>query len=65
MRYEHPPATRARTPDYSQWTIEELWRLASQLRVAGARRKNRRELIDFFAVASPKTASWVMPKEPS
>lgn len=36
--------------DYSQWSIEELWQLASQLRVAGARSKTRRELIDLFAV---------------
>jgi hypothetical protein len=57
MRYDHPHATRAAQADYSQWSIEELWQLASQLRVAGARRKNRRELIDFFAVASPKAAS--------
>lgn len=36
--------------DYSQWSIEELWQLASQLRVAGARNKSRRELIELFAV---------------
>jgi hypothetical protein len=36
--------------DYSQWSIEELWQLASQLRVAGARNKSRRELIDLFRV---------------
>lgn len=36
--------------DYSQWSIEELWQLASQLRVAGARTKSRRELIELFAV---------------
>jgi len=41
--------------DYSQWSIEELWQLASQLRVAGARNKSRRELIDFFG-AQPKAA---------
>lgn len=35
--------------DYSQWSIEELWQLASQLRVAGARSKSRRELLDLFA----------------
>jgi len=46
------PAPRA---DYSQWSIEELWQLASQLRVTGARNKSRRELIDFFAVTSPKS----------
>jgi hypothetical protein len=36
--------------DYSQWSIEELWQLAAQLRVSGARSKSRRELIDLFAV---------------
>jgi len=41
--------------DYSQWSIEELMQLASQLRVPGARGKSRRELIDFFAV-SPNSA---------
>lgn len=44
-------------PDYSQWSIEELWQFASQLRVAGARNKSRRELIDMFAVPSPKSFS--------
>lgn len=49
MNYQ--PSDRGRVPqDYSQWSIEELWELASQLRVAGARRKSRRELIDLFAV---------------
>jgi hypothetical protein len=42
--------------DYSQWSIEELWQLASQLRVTGARSKSRRELIDFFAVPTRKAA---------
>ena len=41
--------------DYSQWSIEELWKLAAQLRVAGARSKSRRELIDLFAVPSPQS----------
>ena len=46
----HQSAHSSRVPqDYSQWSIEELWELASQLRVAGARRKSRRELIDLFA----------------
>ena len=40
--------------DYSQWSIEELWQLASQLRVAGARNKSRRELIELFA--APESA---------
>jgi hypothetical protein len=49
MNYQ--PAHRSRIPqDYSQWSIEELWQLAAQLRVADARRKSRRELIDLFAV---------------
>jgi hypothetical protein len=48
MNYQ--PTQRNRGPqDYSQWSIEELWQLASQMRVAGARRKSRRELIDLFA----------------
>jgi hypothetical protein len=51
MNYQ--PMHRSRAPeDYSQWSIEELWQLASQMRVAGARRKSRRELIDLFAVPS-------------
>jgi hypothetical protein len=51
----HRPLHRAGSEpaDYSQWSIEELWQLASQLRVAGARNKSRRELIDFFG-AQPK-----------
>jgi hypothetical protein len=53
----YQPVHRARPvpADYSQWSIEELWQLASQLRVAGARSKSRRELIDFFG-AQPKAA---------
>jgi hypothetical protein len=43
-------------PDYSLWSIEELWSLAAQLRVSGARAKSRRELIDFFAVEPKKSA---------
>jgi hypothetical protein len=46
----------ARSADYSQWSIEELWQLASQLRVTGARTKSRRELIDLFAVPPRKLA---------
>jgi hypothetical protein len=42
--------------DYSQWSIEELWQLATQMRVTGARSMSRRELIDLFAVP-PKTAA--------
>jgi len=54
--YDYPQAARSVQADYSQWSIEELWQLASQLRVAGARTKSRRELIDLFAVPSPKAA---------
>jgi hypothetical protein len=43
-------AGRSAQADYTQWSIEELWQLASQLRVAGARNKTRRELIDLFGV---------------
>ena len=46
---------RSQPTDYSQWSIEELWQFASQLRVTGARSKSRRELIDMFAVPSPKS----------
>jgi hypothetical protein len=56
MSYDHPPTARMSHTDYSQWSIEELWQLASQLRVTGARNKSRRELIDFFAVQAPKAA---------
>jgi hypothetical protein len=46
----YPPSRAgAHRNDYSQWSIEELWQLASQLRVAGARNKSRRELLDLFA----------------
>ena len=46
--------TRTARGDYSQWSIEELWQLASQMRVTGARSKSRRELIDLFAVPAPR-----------
>ncbi len=55
MQYQPLPRARSTRADYSQWSIEELWQLASQLRVAGARNKSRRELIDFFG-AEPKAA---------
>jgi hypothetical protein len=53
----YDPASLARSvhADYAQWSIEELWQLASQLRVAGARAKNRRELLDLFGAPAPKT----------
>lgn len=49
----YPPTAPGGAPrnDYSQWSIEELWQLASQLRVADARSKSRRELLDLFAPA--------------
>jgi hypothetical protein len=52
----YQPLHRARSvpADYSQWSIEELWKLATQLRVAGARSMSRRELIDLFAVPPKK-----------
>ena len=56
MTYDQPRTARLNHADYSQWSIEELWQLASQLRVTGARSKSRRELIDFFAVQPPKAA---------
>jgi hypothetical protein len=54
MQYRPLPRTDRGQADYSQWSIEELWKLASQMRVAGARSMSRRELIDLFAV-KPKT----------
>ena len=53
----HPdrPELRASRRDYSQWSIEELWTFASQLQIAGARRKSRRELLDLFAAPMPRT----------
>jgi hypothetical protein len=50
MQYRPVPRAHRTQADYSQWSIEELWQLAAQLRVAGARGMNRRELIDLFAV---------------
>lgn len=55
-----PSASQAGAParnDYSQWSIEELWQLASQLRVAGARNKSRRELLDLFTPQNPAARS--------
>lgn len=51
MPYPQPTSAGADRNDYSQWSIEELWQLASQLRVAGARSKSRRELLDLLAPA--------------
>ncbi len=55
IQSQQPHRARPTPADYSQWSIVELWQLASQLRVAGARNKSRRELIDFFG-AQPKGA---------
>lgn len=55
MQYRPLPRTDRVPADYSQWSIEELWKLATQMRVAGARSMSRRELIDLFGV-QPKTA---------
>ena len=55
MQYRPLPRANRIEADYSQWSIEELWKLAAQLRVAGARSMSRRELIDLFAVP-PKEA---------
>lgn len=52
MQYDSHPTVPSGHADYTQWTIEELWQLASQLRVAGARSKTRRELIDLFGAPS-------------
>ena len=50
MAYDATLGTRTANADYSQWSIEELWQLAAQMRVTGARSMSRRELIDLFAV---------------
>jgi hypothetical protein len=55
MQYRPLPRTDRLDADYSQWSIEELWKLAAQLRVAGARSMSRRELIDLFAVPPKKS----------
>ena len=49
MPHSQTSPSAATRNDYSQWSIEELWQLASQLRVAGARNKSRRELLELFA----------------
>ena len=55
MQYRPVPRSHRVQADYSQWSIEELWQLAAQMRVTGARGMSRRELIDLFAVP-PKAA---------
>jgi hypothetical protein len=50
MQYQPIPRSSSTPADYTQWSIEELWQLAAQMRVTGARTKSRRELIDLFAV---------------
>ena len=56
MQYGPLPRADRRKADYSQWSIEELWQLAAQMRVSGARGMSRRELIELFAVV-PKGAA--------
>jgi hypothetical protein len=56
MQYRPLPRADRRKADYSQWSIEELWQLAAQMRVSGARGMSRRELIELFAVV-PKGAA--------
>ena len=46
------PATAR--PDYTLWSIEELWALAAQLRISDARAKTRRELVELFGGLGPK-----------
>ena len=55
MQYRPVPRANRLRADYSQWTIEELWQLATQMRVSGARSMSRRELIELFAVAPKAT----------
>jgi len=50
MQYRPVPRAHVTRADYSQWSIEELWQLAAQMRVTRARTMSRRELIDLFAV---------------
>lgn len=53
MQYQPLPRANRLKADYTQWSIEELWQLAAQMRVSGARSMSRRELIEMFA-AAPK-----------
>lgn len=48
MRYRPVPRPLAQRADYTLWSIEELWQLALQMRLPGARSMSRRELIDLF-----------------
>jgi len=50
MQYQPLPRADRLEANYSQWSIEELWQLATQMRVTGARSMSRRELIELFAV---------------
>jgi len=50
MQYRPLPRADRLEANYSQWSIEELWELATQMRVTGARSMSRRELIELFAV---------------
>ena len=56
MQYQPIPRAGATHVDYSMWSIEELWELASRMRVTGAKGMSRRELIELFAVPPPKVA---------
>jgi hypothetical protein len=56
MQYRPLPRSHRAQTDYSQWSIEELWQLAAQMRVSGARSMSRRELIDLFAVPTKAAA---------
>ena len=56
MQYHPIPRSATTRADYTLWSIEELWQLASQMRVADARNKSRRELIDLFATSPVKAA---------
>lgn len=55
MQYQPVPRPLSTRADYTQWSIEELWQFASQMRLTGVRGKSRRELIDLFVVP-PKAA---------
>jgi len=50
MQYQPLPRADRLEANYSQWSIKELWQLATQMRVTGARSMSRRELIELFAV---------------
>jgi hypothetical protein len=51
MSYTGAASSRPHRRDYSRWTVEELRRLAHQLRVRDAQIKSRRELVELFDVS--------------